>query len=90
MDCAQKDAFYLKLLLVETYANQDTYNNLVPNKISLDSHVGVVAVEGIAEAAMIHKIELKGKKTTLMSHILMSDIGVDSVEETNHTAESGK
>eukprot|EP00957_Ditylum_brightwellii_P178851 13622656-Ditylum_brightwellii.AAC.2 len=39
---------------------------------------------------MTHEIELKGKKTTLMSHILTSNIGVGSVEETKHTDESGK
>eukprot|EP00957_Ditylum_brightwellii_P023952 1806358-Ditylum_brightwellii.AAC.1 len=107
MECAQKDVLYMKLLLVETYANQDAYSICVPNgyhlthsiksyKQLLRGHneylisVGVVAVEGITEAAMTHEIELKGKKTTLITHILMSGIGVNSVEETNHTNESGK
>eukprot|EP00957_Ditylum_brightwellii_P114322 8716743-Ditylum_brightwellii.AAC.1 len=107
MECAQKDALYMKLLLVETNANQDAYGIFVPKghhltqgiesyKQLLRGHneyltsVGVVAVEGINEAAMTHDIELKGKKITLMSSILTSSIGVDSVEETNHTNESEK
>eukprot|EP00957_Ditylum_brightwellii_P178850 13622656-Ditylum_brightwellii.AAC.1 len=31
MECAQKDALYMKLLLIETYANQDAYSTFVPN-----------------------------------------------------------
>eukprot|EP00957_Ditylum_brightwellii_P074724 5679567-Ditylum_brightwellii.AAC.1 len=91
MECAQKDALYTKLLLIETYANQDYYgtfvltgyhltHNIESYKQPLRGHnghltsAGVVAVEGITTSTMAHEIELKGKKTTLMSHILTSSI----------------
>eukprot|EP00957_Ditylum_brightwellii_P057814 4384377-Ditylum_brightwellii.AAC.1 len=82
MECAQKDALCTKLLLIETYANQDAYGIFVPNRYHLThgiesykqllrghneylTSVGIVVVEGIAEATMTHEIELKDKKTIL-------------------------
>eukprot|EP00957_Ditylum_brightwellii_P031836 2413740-Ditylum_brightwellii.AAC.1 len=51
---------------------------------------GVIIVEDITKAALTQEITVDGEETTLMTYLLTSNLGLESVEETNHTVDHGK
>eukprot|EP00957_Ditylum_brightwellii_P104907 7995822-Ditylum_brightwellii.AAC.1 len=52
--------------------------------------IGVIGVEGITQVALTQCITVKGEETTLMSYLMTSELGLESIEETNHMEEHGK
>eukprot|EP00957_Ditylum_brightwellii_P157042 11952130-Ditylum_brightwellii.AAC.1 len=52
--------------------------------------IGVLAVEGITQAALTQQITVNREETTLMSYLMTSKLSLESIKETNHTEERGK
>eukprot|EP00957_Ditylum_brightwellii_P192129 14625478-Ditylum_brightwellii.AAC.2 len=49
--------------------------------------IGVIVVKGIMQTAITQNITVGGEETMLMSYLMTSKLGLESIEETNHTEE---
>eukprot|EP00957_Ditylum_brightwellii_P181123 13797275-Ditylum_brightwellii.AAC.1 len=82
IDCAEADAMYLKILFLKAYKKMSRWNTYL-------NDIGVIAVESITKAALIQSITVEGRETTLMSYLMTSNLGLESIKQTNYTDERG-
>eukprot|EP00957_Ditylum_brightwellii_P134935 10287975-Ditylum_brightwellii.AAC.1 len=68
----------------------DCYKQLLQRQNGYLNDIGVIAVEGITPEALVQDIIVEGEDTTLMTHLLTNNLGLKSIEETNHKAGRGK
>eukprot|EP00957_Ditylum_brightwellii_P002006 154668-Ditylum_brightwellii.AAC.1 len=68
----------------------ESYKQLLHRQNAYLKNIGVLAVEGVTQAALTQSITVEGEETTLMSYLMTSEQGLESIKETNHTEEQGK
>eukprot|EP00957_Ditylum_brightwellii_P170190 12955505-Ditylum_brightwellii.AAC.1 len=68
----------------------ESYKQLLCHQNSYLKDIGVLAVEGITQAALTQSITVEGEKTMLMSYLMTSKLGLKTIKETNHTEEHKK
>jgi hypothetical protein len=68
----------------------ESYKQLLRHQNAYLKDIGVLAVEGITQAALTQCITVEGEETTQMSYLMTSKLGLESIEETNHMEERGK
>eukprot|EP00957_Ditylum_brightwellii_P041753 3161757-Ditylum_brightwellii.AAC.1 len=85
IECAEKDALYMKVLLVHVYENDSHFGKFIPNSYHLTHRA-----ESYKSSFVYRSHTLTTYVWFQWKHLLSGNFGIESIKETNHTEERGK